>query len=92
MGSAKPRPAGQSTSRPLTGIDGPSPGRADGDYGYWLRLQVGLAVAGIVVWVAGVAFDSPFFSGVGTGIMASALALRFLRGRRPGEQPGGDGA
>jgi len=65
---------------------------ADGDYRYWLRFQVGLATAGIMVWLAGVAFDNSFLSGVGMGVMVSALAIRFLRGRRPGEPTGGDGA
>ena len=59
---------------------------------YWLRFQIGLTVAGILAWLAGVAIDNSFLSGVGTGIMVSALALRFLRGRGPGEASGGDGA
>ena len=62
------------------------------DFRYWLRFQIGLTVAGILVWLVGVSIDSSFLSGVGTGIMVSALALRFLRGRRPGEASGGDGA
>lgn len=62
------------------------------DFSYWLRFQIGLTVAGILAWLAGVAIDNSFLSGVGTGIMLSALALRFLRGRRPGEASGGDGA
>ena len=64
----------------------------DRDFRYWLRFQIGLAAAGIVVWLVGVSIDNSFLSGVGTGVMASALAIRFLRGKRPGEQPGGDGA
>jgi hypothetical protein len=62
------------------------------DFSYWLRFQIGLTVAGILAWLAGVAIDNSFLTGVGTGIMVSALALRFLRGRRPGEASGGDGA
>jgi hypothetical protein len=62
------------------------------DFRYWLRFQIGLTVAGILVWLVGVAIDSSFLSGVGTGVMVSALAIRFLRGRRPGEPSGGDGA
>jgi hypothetical protein len=65
---------------------------ADGNYRYWLRFQIGLTIAGILAWLAGVAIDNSFLSGVGTGVMVSALAIRFLRGRRPGEASGGDGA
>jgi len=64
---------------------------ADRDYRYWLRFQVGLAVVRIIAWLAGVVLESSFLSGVGTGVMVSALAIRFLRGRRPGEPTGGDG-
>ncbi|MGW8283449.1 MAG: hypothetical protein ACWGON_09140 [Gemmatimonadota bacterium] len=63
----------------------------DGDYLYWLRFQIGLATAGIVVWLVGVALDSAFVSGLGTGVLIAALAIRFLRGQRPGEASEGDG-
>jgi hypothetical protein len=69
-----------------------SPEGPDGEYSRWLRFQVWLAAAGILTWFAGAASDSSFVAGVGTGIMASALALRILRGRRPEEGSGGDGA
>jgi hypothetical protein len=65
---------------------------ADRNYRYWLRFQIGLTTAGILAWLAGVAIENSFLSGFGTGVMASALAIRFLRGRRPGEPSGGDGA
>jgi hypothetical protein len=64
----------------------------DGGFRYWLRFQIGLTVAGILVWLVGIAVESSFLSGAGTGVMVSALAIRFLRGRRPGEVSGGDGA
>lgn len=61
------------------------------EYSRWLRFQVWLASAGILTWFAGAAFDSTFVAGVGTGVMASALALRILRGGRPETGSGGDG-
>ncbi len=61
-------------------------------YSHWLRVQIWLAVAGIGVWIAGAAADIPFVAGVGTGIMVIALATRFLRGRPPEPESGGDGA
>jgi len=64
----------------------------DRDFSYWLRFQVGLTVAGILAWLVGIAIDSSFLAGFGTGVMVSALAIRFLRGRRPGESSDGDGA
>jgi hypothetical protein len=62
------------------------------EYSRWLRFQVWLAMAGMLTWLAGAATGSSFVAGLGTGIMASALALRILRGKRPGEESGGDGA
>jgi len=64
----------------------------DQDFRYRLRFQIGLTAAGILAWLVGVAIDSSFLAGVGTGVMLSALAIRFLRGRRPGEPSDGDGA
>ena len=69
-----------------------SPGEPATEFSRWLRFQVWLAAAGILTWFVGAAIDSSFVAGVGTGIMASALALRVLRGRRPEAGPGGDGA
>lgn len=62
------------------------------EFSYWLRFQIGLTVAGILAWLVGIAIDSTFLAGFGTGVMVSALAIRFLRGKRPGELPGDDGA
>lgn len=92
MGGTEPGPTRQSASRSLNGPGGPQIGMADRDFRYWLRFQIGLTVAGIIAWLVGVALDNSFLSGVGTGVMVSALAIRFLRGRRPGEPTGGDGA
>jgi hypothetical protein len=47
---------------------------------YWLRFQLVMAVVGAVTWYAGVFFGSEFTSGLGVGVLASALALRLLRG------------
>ena len=48
---------------------------------YWLRLQLAMAVAGGVIWYAGVVVDSDFASGLGVGVLLSALCLRLLRRR-----------
>jgi hypothetical protein len=46
---------------------------------YWLRLQLVMAVAGGAIWYAGVLMDSGFASGMGVGILLSALCLRLVR-------------
>lgn len=69
-----------------------SPDEPETEYSRWLRFQIWLAVAGILTWIAGAATENSFVAGLGTGIMASALALRILRGKRPEEGSGGDGA
>jgi hypothetical protein len=46
---------------------------------YWLRFQMVMAVVGGVLWYVGVLMDSEFTSGLGVGVLASALALRVLR-------------
>ena len=48
---------------------------------YWLRFQLVMAVAGAALWYAGVVVDSEFTSGLGVGVLLSALALRVLRSR-----------
>lgn len=48
---------------------------------YWLRLQLIMAAVGAVTWYVGVFFGSEFTSGLGVGVLASALVLRLLRGR-----------
>ena len=67
--------------------DGP-----DASYSRWLRIQVWMAASGMVAWMAGAGTGNSFVAGVGTGIMASALILRFVRGKGPGGDSGGDGA
>ena len=62
------------------------------DYRYWLRFQIWLAAAGIGVWLVGAVIANSFIAGLGTGVMASALAIRLLRGKAPGDTSGGDGA
>lgn len=47
----------------------------------WLRLQIGIGLAGGVVWYVGVAVGSEFVSGVGIGLMVVALVLRLPRRR-----------
>jgi hypothetical protein len=46
-----------------------------------LRLQLVLGGIGAIVWYAGVFLESDFASGIGVGVLASALALRLLRTR-----------
>lgn len=46
---------------------------------YWLRFQMVMAVTGGVLWYVGVLLDSEFTSGLGVGVLASALVLRILR-------------
>ncbi len=66
--------------------------------GWWLRLQIGLAVAGGVIWLGGAFSESDFFAGLGAGLLIAALTLRFGRraaGHRaagPGTDPGHDEA
>ena len=48
---------------------------------HWLRFQLIMAAAGAVLWYVGVLVGSEFTSGLGVGILLSALALRILRRR-----------
>ena len=47
---------------------------------WWLRLQVGMAAAGAVAWLAGVVVEEDFLTGLGCGLLVAALVLRFGRG------------
>ncbi|MCZ6477462.1 MAG: hypothetical protein O6851_04010 [Gemmatimonadetes bacterium] len=46
---------------------------------WWLRLQVGLALAGGVIWLGGAFSESDFFAGLGAGLLIAALTLRLGR-------------
>lgn len=46
---------------------------------WWLRLQVGIAVAGASAWVVGALLGEDFLSGVGCGLLVAALMLRLGR-------------
>ena len=48
-------------------------------YRWWLKLQLGLALAGGVAWLVGAGTDQDFFTGVGLGLLLAALALRLGR-------------
>jgi F0F1-type ATP synthase membrane subunit c/vacuolar-type H+-ATPase subunit K len=48
---------------------------------YWLRFQLVMAAVGAGLWCAGALVGSEFTSGLGVGVLASALALRVLRRR-----------
>ncbi len=55
---------------------------------WWLKLQVGLASAGGLIWLAGAMFENDFASGVGLGLIAAALVLRI--GRRAADEAEND--
>jgi hypothetical protein len=69
-----------------------TPDDSESEFSRWLRIQIWLAVGGMVIWLAGAAIENSFVAGVGTGVMASALVLRFVRGKQPDRKSGGDGA
>lgn len=48
-------------------------------YRWWLRLQLGLVVAGSATWLVGAVLGEDFVTGVGVGLLVGALALRLGR-------------
>lgn len=48
-------------------------------YRWWLRLQVGLLLAGGATWVVGAALEESFLTGAGAGMLVGALVLRLGR-------------
>lgn len=46
---------------------------------WWLRLQLGLGLAGALVWLTGALAGRDFLSGLGAGLLIAALALRLGR-------------
>lgn len=52
---------------------------------WWLRLQVGLALAGGGAWFVGAAVDQEFVTGAGFGLLIAALVLRL--GRQAADGP-----
>lgn len=48
-------------------------------YRWWLRLQLGLLLAGGVVWLVGAALGEDFVTGAGVGMLVGALVLRIGR-------------
>lgn len=56
-------------------------------YRWWLRLQIGLALAGGVAWFGGARAEEDFFTGLGLGLVLAALVLRFGR-RAARDAPG----
>ncbi|MFQ5691085.1 MAG: hypothetical protein ACE5HQ_12540 [Gemmatimonadota bacterium] len=50
---------------------------------WWLRLQLGLALAGSATWFVGAYRHEEFIAGVGCGLLIAALVLRL--GRRSAE-------
>lgn len=48
-------------------------------YRWWLRLQLGLLLAGGAVWLVGAAQELDFLTGAGAGMLVAALVLRLGR-------------
>lgn len=85
MGGRDRRGAPEPTAGCVSGDRGPA------TYRWWLRLQVGLALAGGVAWFGGAWAEEDFLTGLGVGLVVAALALRL--GRTAAEDaPGGTGA
>jgi len=76
-------------SVPLASGEG---GRADAEatssFRWWLRLQLAFVVTGSGTWVVGAVLERSFVTGVGVGILVSALALRLGR-RSASDHPEG---
>ncbi|WP_419164108.1 hypothetical protein [Candidatus Palauibacter sp.] len=47
--------------------------------GWWLRLQLGLGLAGGAAWFAGAFIEQDFLAGAGCGLILAALVLRLGR-------------
>ena len=78
--SSSPEPPGAGTE---------PPGEVTAAVGWWLRLQLGLGLAGGVVWLTGAVLESDFTAGLGAGLLIAALVLRF--GRQAAEREGDRG-
>ncbi|WP_423928763.1 hypothetical protein [Candidatus Palauibacter sp.] len=46
---------------------------------WWLRLQLGLSLAGGAAWFAGAFIEQEFLAGAGCGLILAALVLRLGR-------------
>lgn len=46
---------------------------------WWLKLQVGLGLAGGAAWFAGASIGQDFLAGAGCGLLVAALVLRLGR-------------
>ena len=53
--------------------------RPTATYRWWLRLQLGLLLAGGVTWLVGAAVEEDFVTGAGVGMLVGALVLRLGR-------------
>ena len=56
---------------------------------WWLRLQLGLALLGGVVWFIGVFVERDFLTGLGAGLLIAALILRLGRRSAQRDEMGG---
>lgn len=65
-----------------------SPDEPTASFRWWLRLQLGMALAGAVVWLVGAVLTEDFVAGVGCGLLIGALLLRL--GRRNTEDAPAD--
>lgn len=68
-------------------------GRPTTTYRWWLRLQLGLLLAGGAVWLVGAALEEDFVTGAGAGLLVGALVLRVgRRAAKDSPHRAGDGS
>lgn len=65
-----------------------SPDDPTASFRWWLRLQLGMALGGAVIWIVGAVLEEDFVAGVGCGVLVGALLLRL--GRRSAEDAPAD--
>ena len=51
---------------------------------WWLRLQIGLGLAGGAAWFTGALTEQDFVAGAGCGLLVAAVVLRLGRTRAGG--------
>lgn len=53
--------------------------RPTATFRWWLRIQLGLLLAGGVTWLIGAVLEEAFVTGAGAGMLVGALVLRLGR-------------
>lgn len=74
----RPRPARSTHDRPIVDVDDLPEGSTAGR-DWWLRLQIGLGLAGGAAWFVGALVKQDFLAGAGCGLLVAALVLRLGR-------------